>query len=313
MSALSTTTLSRAVTAGTSEWSLAAVTAITSALDASGQCQLFCDGELVTVTARPVGLSAMVQRGVGGSTNSSHASGATVYIGQPGEFYASDPVGVASSPPTTPWINVVDNRVWTVSNNTWILATSNESAASPTITGTVGGSASYSTPTLTSPVITAPSGSGSTGLLITKSGVLTELTGTATYSVTIPVPAGALIQSIRVVPQALWTAATSAELIVGDTADPDGYFTTTNLKATDLVVGEVLDTVNSGLWGGVEGAYLVAATGQRGPTTDNFGPYYVAGSNIVFAAAKVGAGTAGRTLCSVTYSIGETIAQVVTA
>jgi len=177
----------------------------------------------------------------------------------------------------------------------------------PTITG-----GTLTTSTVTTPTITAPSGSASTGLLITKSGVLTELTGDGTYAITIAVPAGAFLHRIMVAPQVLWTAATSAALVVGDTADADGYFVSTDLKATDLVLGEVLDTMSSSSWGGKEGVYLVAATGRRGPTSSNFGTYYAAGSNIVFSVAKVGAGTAGRTAVSVTYSVGETVAQVVT-
>lgn len=311
---LSTTTLSAAVTAGATVWPLASRSGISLGLDAVNV--LYCDGEAVIVTGLVGTSSVQVERGALGSTVGAHASGATVYIGTGADYYQSDPVGTApTNPPVNPWINVVLGRIWTATNNVWVLSgasSSGSSLASPTVTGTVAGSATYSTPVLSSPTITAPSGSASTGLLITKSGVLTELTGDGTYSITIAVPAGALIHSIRVVPQALWTAATSASLIVGDTADPDGYFTTTDLKATDLLVGEILDTTSSTLWGGVNGAYLVAATGQRGPTTANFGPYYVAGSNIIFAATKVGSGTAGRTLCSVTYSIGETIAQVVT-
>lgn len=166
-------------------------------------------------------------------------------------------------------------------------------------------------PTLTTPVLTAPSGTASTGLMITKSGVLIELTGTATYTITIPVPAGAWIHDITVTNQALWTAGTSAALDVGDTADPNGFFAAVDLKATDLVVGEVLSVRDSTLWGGKEGAYLVAATGRRGPTSTNFGLYYAAGSNILFAAAKTGSGTEGRTHVSVTYSVGEVIAQTV--
>lgn len=166
--------------------------------------------------------------------------------------------------------------------------------------------------TLTAPVLVAPSGSGSSGLMITKSGILTELTGDGTYAITIPIPALATIHDIRVVAEALWTAATSAALNVGDTADADGYFAAVDLKATDLAIGEVLSSMHGDLWGGKNGAYLVAATGQRGPVATNFGPYYKAGSNIVFSCAKVGAGTAGRTHVSVTYSIGEVIAQVVT-
>ena len=183
---------------------------------------------------------------------------------------------------------------------------------SPTITGTtsIGSGTTITSPTLTAPVITAPA-TGSTGMMITKSGVITELTGTATYTITIPVPAGAWIHSIKVTNQALWTAGTSASLTVGDTENPDGYFEATDVKAGALVLGEVLDTASANNWGGEEGAYLVSATGQRGPTATNFGPYYAAGSNIIFAVAKSGAGTAGRTHCSVTYSVGEVIAQTV--
>lgn len=188
---------------------------------------------------------------------------------------------------------------------------------SPTITGATLTTSTLTaptitTPTITTPTITAPSGSASTGLLITKSGVITELTGNGTYAITIAVPAGAFIHRIMVAAQALWTAGTSAAMIVGDTADPNGYFDAVDLKATDLLVGEVLDTISSSSWGGKEGAYLVAATGQRGPAATNFGTYYAAGSDIVFSVTKVGTGTAGRTAVSVTYSVGETIAQVVT-
>lgn len=178
--------------------------------------------------------------------------------------------------------------------------------ATPAITG-----GTLASSTLTAPVLTAPA-STSTGVVITKSGVLTELTGDGAYAITVPIPAGAFIHSIKVTNQALWTAGTSAVLKVGDTADDDGYFLNGDMKATDLVVGEVLDTAAADNWGGLEGAYLVAATGRRGPAATNFGTYYAAGSNIIFTITKSGAGTAGRTAVSVTYSVGETIAQVVT-
>lgn len=301
MATLSSTTLSKDLAASGNRVFLTSLTSVV-----VGKA-LFVDGEALLVTAVTTA-HADVLRGQWGSASGAHASGATVYLANPDQLYGSDPVGVApSNPLVTPWINTTNGRVWVATSGVWVAQTTNQALASPSITGTVTGGATFQ-----SPVITAPSGSGSSGLLITKSGLLTELTGDGTYSVTIPVPAGALIHSIRVTPQALWTAATSAALLVGDTADPDGYFVSTNLKATDLLVGEVFDTISSTLWGGKEGAYLVAASGRRGPTTDNFGPYYAAGSNIVFAATKAGAGTAGRTYCSVTYSIGEAIAQVVT-
>jgi hypothetical protein len=98
---------------------------------------------------------------------------------------------------------------------------------------------------------------------------------------------------------------------VGDTADDDGYFIGVNVKATDLLVGEMLSAKHSTLWGGKEGAYLVAATGRRGPVATNFGQYYAAGSNITCIVTPGAAdGSAGRTVLSVTYSVGEVIAQV---
>jgi hypothetical protein len=150
------------------------------------------------------------------------------------------------------------------------------------------------------------------GIILTKRATFAETASGVSHVATIPVPAGAIIHSIKVVPRVLWGATTSATLKVGDTADDDGYFIGVNLKATDLVVGEVLDSQHSTLWGGKEGAYLVAASGRRGPTSSNFGQSYVAGSNIVGTVTVVGpSSTAGRTDLVVEYSIPTTVAPVV--
>jgi hypothetical protein len=167
-------------------------------------------------------------------------------------------------------------------------------------------------PTLTNPTMTAPSGSASTGVMITKRVLFTENATNTIHTGTVAVPAGAWIHDIKVTNQALWTAGT-AVMKVGDSVDDDGFFVGIDLKATDLLVGEELSATNGDLWGGKEGAYLVAATGRRGPTATNFGPYYVAGSNII-GVITVGtpATTAGRTILSVTYSVGEALAAVAT-
>lgn len=171
----------------------------------------------------------------------------------------------------------------------------NKTLTSPTLT----------TPTLTTPTITAPSGSASTGLRITKSARFVEDSRAGTYTATIALPAGAILHDIKVIAEVLWNG-TSATAKIGDTADDDGYFTGVNLKATDLLVGEVLSIIEDGLWGGKEGAYLVAATGRRGPAATNFGLYYAAGSNITMIVTPGAAdGTAGRTVFSVEYSVGE--------
>lgn len=148
----------------------------------------------------------------------------------------------------------------------------------------------------------------SRGGFVTKMVTFTEDATSTSHVGTIPLPAGAWLQNIQVLNEALWGAA-SAVLKVGDTADDDGYFTGVDCKATDLLVGEVLDTTPSTSWGGKEGAYLVAATGRRGPTSSNFAKYYKAGSNII-ATMTVGtpAATTGRTYVLVTYSIGQNIA-----
>lgn len=149
------------------------------------------------------------------------------------------------------------------------------------------------------------------GGLITKQVNFTENATNTIHTGTVPLPAGAWLHNIQVLSSVLWTGGT-ATMKVGDTADDDGYFTGVNLKATDLLVGEVLDTSPSTSWGGKEGAYLVAATGQRGPVTTNFGKYYPAGSNITgIVTVGTPATTAGRSHMLVSYSLGENIAAVV--
>lgn len=176
---------------------------------------------------------------------------------------------------------------------------------------------SLSNKTLASPVINTPAGATSTGVMITKRVLFTENATNTTHTGTVVVPAGAWIHDICVTNQALWGAA-AASLVVGDTADPDGYFTGVDCKATDLAVGELLSVRGGsidtdGLWGGKQGAYLVAATGRVGPTSDNFSLYYAAGSSIIgVMTVTTPSVTTGRTILSVTYSVGEAIAAVPT-
>jgi hypothetical protein len=156
----------------------------------------------------------------------------------------------------------------------------------------------------------AVTGNATSGVVVSKVARLVENGAGTSYTATIPIPAGAVLQDVQLIAEALWNG-TSATAKVGDTADDDGYFTGVNLKATDLVVGEILSAKHSTLWGGKEGAYLVAASGRRGPTSTNFGAYYAAGSNLTCIVTPGAAdGSAGRTVFMVTYSVGEVIAQV---
>lgn len=163
------------------------------------------------------------------------------------------------------------------------------------------------TPALTSPAITGAAGTGFTRVMQAS---FVEDATSLTHTATFPIPAGATLVNIIVDAGALWTGGT-ASLSVGDTASATGYFNAVNLKATDLLVGEQLNITNSENWGGKQGAYLVAATGRKGPTSSNFGGKYVAGSNIVaVVTVTTPATTVGRTYCTVLYSLGEVVAPV---
>ena len=114
--------------------------------------------------------------------------------------------------------------------------------------------------------------------------------------VPIAIPAGATIQDIRVQGIALWNAGTSAVLLVGDTADPNGFYDAVNLKATDLLANETLsfDTMDAH---GKAGAYLVQATNLRNA-------YRAAATNITAIITLVGtAATTGETRILVTYTV----------
>lgn len=115
--------------------------------------------------------------------------------------------------------------------------------------------------------------------------------GAGTYTANVSIPAGATIMDIFVNGVALWAAATSATMIVGDATDPDGYYTAVNLKATDLLAGESL---SFGLAGGKAGAYI--ANSQVSPR------YAAAARTISGVVTSVGAGTTGRTRMTVVYS-----------
>jgi len=169
------------------------------------------------------------------------------------------------------------------------------------------------TSTLTEGVITATNGITGAGVMIVKVVPFIENATNTVHTGTVPIPAGSVVESIKVVNTVLW-GATSATLVVGDSFDADGYFTGVNCKATDLLVGEILDINSSTNWGGKEGAYLNATTGRRGSVqAGNSGIYYGVADNII-GVMTVGtpAATTGRTFMTVTYSTPQVIAAVAT-
>ena len=136
------------------------------------------------------------------------------------------------------------------------------------------------------------------GIAITEDGSGTSYIGT------VEIPAGAVVHDVCFTSTVLWDG-TSASLIVGDDDDDNGWFTATNLKATDLLVGEVLCAGDDGTWGGVNGAYLTTA-GRRGRVTAGVdsGWYYGAASEVIFKVTPGAAdGSAGRSFGWVVYSV----------
>lgn len=120
----------------------------------------------------------------------------------------------------------------------------------------------------------------------------TETAGAGAYTGSVVLPAGSTLIDIIVNGVALWTAATSATLKVGDGDDDDGFFTAVDLKATDLLAGESLSFA---LAGGKAGAYI--ANSQVSPR------YSAASRTISGVVTTVGAGgTAGRTRMVVVYA-----------
>ena len=121
------------------------------------------------------------------------------------------------------------------------------------------------------------------------------LGGGGTYTGSVVVPSGATILDIVVNGVALWDDGTAAALIVGDTADPNGFFDAVNLKATDLLAGESISFSEAG---GKAGAYIA---------NDQVSPRYSATARTITGVVTVtdGDGTAGRTRIEVIYTVPE--------
>jgi len=162
--------------------------------------------------------------------------------------------------------------------------------------------------TLTSPVINGASGLGQ---IVTQTALFTEDATSLTHTATFTIPAGATLLDIYVVPQVLWTATGTVNFTCGDANSANGWFTNTNLKATDLILGERLQASNANNWGGVNGAYLTAA-GRFGQQATNMIGGYCPTAYSVIGVVTVGtpATTAGRTRMTVVYTIGSIVTPV---
>ena len=119
-----------------------------------------------------------------------------------------------------------------------------------------------------------------------------ETAGAGTYTASVLLDAGTTLLDIIVNGVALWTATTSATLIVGDGDNDDGFFEATDLKATDLLAGQ---SISFAFAGGKAGAYLA---------NSHVSPRYTGnGRTITAKVTTVGAaGDAGRTRVLVVYA-----------
>lgn len=127
--------------------------------------------------------------------------------------------------------------------------------------------------------------------------------GAGTYTADFTLPPNAVLLDIIVSAEAVWTAATSASMDIGNAADPNGYFAGINLKATDLLAGESVSIAGgTDTAGGEAGADATAGT-----NTHIMDRWYSATAPYVITAtvASVGAGTAGRTRVDVLYAVGN--------
>jgi len=137
------------------------------------------------------------------------------------------------------------------------------------------------------------------GRILFEEVTFTEAGAAGVYTGSVTVPGNSWLLDIKIFNTIYWTAGTSAAMIVGDVADPNGWYDDINLKATDIVDtsggnAECIDFNNAG---GQEGAYLVVATGERALM-------YAATARVITGeVTTVGAtGNAGRTRMLVIFT-----------
>ncbi len=142
-----------------------------------------------------------------------------------------------------------------------------------------------------------------TGGITVLTALFTEDAATLTHTATFTIPAGATVLDILVVPQVLWTAGGTAAFTCGDANAATGWFTSTNLKATDLVLGERLQASNANNWGGVNGTYLTTAGRFGQQSTTMIGGYCPTAYSVIGVVTVTGPSTtAGRTWMHVIYA-----------
>lgn len=101
------------------------------------------------------------------------------------------------------------------------------------------------------------------GRVIFEEVTFTEAGAAGVYTGSVTVPGNSWLLDIKLWNDVAWGAGTTASMIVGDAADPNGWFDAVDVKATDIVAGANAEVIDFNNPGGTEGAYLVTATGER--------------------------------------------------
>ncbi len=200
--ALTSTTLSSAVTQGATSIVVASATGISAPSATAGGTMLYvmdlgqAAGEVLRVNSVS-GTTIGVRRGNNGTQQVAHASGALVIIGNANQFFSYDPSGscTASATTVTPWINVSNGRQWLCSTvtGTWVPGFGNNSAPAG-----------------------ATAAVASTAGLITPSGPLFHITGTAAIT-GFTVPIGYNGGPICVIPDGAFTTTTANNIALAST------------------------------------------------------------------------------------------------
>lgn len=149
------------------------------------------------------------------------------------------------------------------------------------------------------------------GGIVVQTALFTENAASLTHTATFTIPAGATLLDILVVPQVLWGATTSATFTCGDAAAANGWFLATNLKATDLILGERYQASNANNWGGLNGIYLTTSGRFGQAATNIIGGYCPTAYSVIGVVTVVGpSATTGRTRMSVLYYTGSPVTPV---
>lgn len=196
--------------------------------------------ELVSVT-NAAGLTLTVTRGFGGTSAQSHSIGAVVRH----VYNSVDATDFRTHEAATTGVHGV---VGAVVGTTDAQVLTNKTLTSPSITGTVAGSASYTTPTITSPTIT---GTVAGGASYTSPTITGTVAGGASYtaptitspSITGTVAGGASYTAPTItnptVTTGTWTTGTANDLTVRNTAIGTVGLTVNSIAATTANLADI--------------------------------------------------------------------------